>query len=367
MPGKRSHGEGSVCRLSNGKWRCQFMMGYTAAGKRNIVTLTAPTKSEALARMREYKENAVALPQEKPVVLFSDFADRWYAAYRTQVEASTYSGYYYTLSLLKKHFAGSALIDMKPMELSLFMNELDRLNYSFSAISKCRAMLIQILDMAEAEDLIPKNYARTALRTSKRALKEQKSTSKDAFTNEEVLLLMQKLPCDLIGYSIRLMLVTGLRLQELLALTPADIAEDGSFVSVNKAVKTVNGTPVLGDPKSATSHRVIPVPPQHQHIAVWLRKNGGQIYLWCAPARRNLLCDVSSVRRKYYKTIESISGIRRLSPHCCRHTYVTLLQQNGVSMETIAKLTGHSDIKTTGHYLHVSNETLEKAVAQLPV
>ena len=62
---------------------------------------------------------------------------------------------------------------------------------------------------------------------------------------------------------------------------------------------------------------------------------------------------------------ENVGQVRKLSPHCCRHTYVTMLQANGVPMETIAALTGHSDIKTTEGYLHQSADTLAKAVEVL--
>ena len=53
MSGKRGKGEGSVHRLSSGSWQSQVMDGYTDEGKRHIVSLTAPTRAEALARMRE--------------------------------------------------------------------------------------------------------------------------------------------------------------------------------------------------------------------------------------------------------------------------------------------------------------------------
>ena len=115
--------------------------------------------------------------------------------------------------------------------------------------------------MAEADDLVVKNYARRAFRTTKRLSKSQRAHQKDAFTVEEVATLLEKLPEDLLGNSIRLMLVTGLRLQELLALTPKDIAADGSVVYVSKAVKMVEGIPKLGSPKSFTSRRVVPVAP----------------------------------------------------------------------------------------------------------
>ena len=78
-----------------------------------------------------------------------------------------------------------------------------------------------------------------------------------------------------------------------------------------------------------------------------------------------MLYSVGTFRNRFYKEIEKIPDVRKLSPHCCRHTYVTMLQAEGVPMETIAALTGHSDIKTTAGYLHQSADTLAKAVEVL--
>ena len=66
-----------------------------------------------------------------------------------------------------------------------------------------------------------------------------------------------------------------------------------------------------------------------------------------------------------YAELDKLPTVRRLSPHCCRHTYVTNLQRKGVPMETIAALVGHSDIETTDYYLHISQHTLREAVVVL--
>ena len=67
----------------------------------------------------------------------------------------------------------------------------------------------------------------------------------------------------------------------------------------------------------------------------------------------------------YYKTLETVPGVRKLTPHCCRHTYITRLQAKGVPMEFIARLAGHSDIMTTDGYAHTSLTTLAEAVSAL--
>ena len=367
MSNKRGKGEGSVHRLPSGSWQSQVMDGYTDEGKRHIVSFTAPTRSEALNKMREYLMNRAEKDKEEPqeIPLFSDYAQCWYTAYRSQVEESTYANYRYTLKLLNSTFGNMPLCNIKTAEVNSFINGLEEKGYSASQINKCRSMLIQILDTAEADDLVIKNDARRAFRSTKRLRKQKKAHTKDSFSIQEVERLLSDLPDTLLGNSIRLMLVSGLRLQELLALTPSDIAENGSWICVNKAVKMVDGIPKLGDPKSFTSRRVIPIAPKYRAIPIWLRENGGQAFLWCAPRNESLLYSTGTVRRKYYRLLEKYPDVRRLSPHCCRHTYVTLLQHQGVPMETIARLTGHTDIKTTGNYLHISNDTLQNAVIAL--
>lgn len=364
---KRGYGEGTIHRLPSGSWNCQLMDGYKDNGKRRIVSLTAPTRGELLEKVRQYKrdrEQQEQMPKEAPD--FCTFADQWYVSYRKRVEASTYSNYFYTLALLKEYFGQIRMDQIKTSQVNAFINSLQERNYSMSVIGKCRTMLIQIFDAAEADDLILKNYARRAFTgKQKRTLDHAEVRTKDAFTPDEFALLMRDLSEDRIGYSIRLMLVTGLRLQELIALTPSDLAEDGSWVNVNKAVKMVNNYPIMGVTKSRSSERLVPIAPCYRYIPLWLRENCGQVYLWCNPRRTNLLYDTDYVRRHYYHAIEQVPGVRRLSPHCCRHTYVTLLQHQGVPMETIAKLTGHKDIQTTGNYLHIAEDTLEKAAASL--
>lgn len=76
----------------------------------------------------------------------------------------------------------------------------------------------------------------------------------------------------------------------------------------------------------------------------------------------------------YLKEIADICMIRKnLTTHCARHSYATsVCLANGVSLENVAKMLGHSNIKMTQHYARVLDSSIlrdmmqvERAIAKL--
>ena len=60
-----------------------------------------------------------------------------------------------------------------------------------------------------------------------------------------------------------------------------------------------------------------------------------------------------------------MGGVRLLTPHSCRHTYVSQLQAQGVPLETIQSLVGHADLDMTEHYLHIQENVRQEAAEKL--
>lgn len=360
---KRANGEGSIRQLPSGKWYGQIMDGYQLSGKKNIVGFTGYKKADVIQQIREYwkQRDEGALPSQH--MPFDRWADVWYEDYKTQVQPSTYSGYRYTLNCLKSFFGTKELQKIKPLEIGSYFDYLIQVGYSQSYITKCRAMLIQIFDLAETNEIIATNPARKAKirRLANVYSRREQYSSKDAFSEKEIVCMKAKLHDDLLGNSILLMIGTGMRTQELLALTRADISMDGSMITINKAIKLVNGRPQLGPPKSERGNRVIPIPWEYRKHAIFLRIYGGQQFIW-ESQREDRLFDPGVFRKKYYAMLRELPEVRVLSPHCCRHTYVSLLEKRGVPMEQIARLAGHTKISTTDGYLHTDQATLAAAV-----
>lgn len=48
----------------------------------------------------------------------------------------------------------------------------------------------------------------------------------------------------------------------------------------------------------------------------------------------------------------------RLITYTARHTFATLMLANGVSIENVAKMLGHSDTKMTRHYAQILDSSI---------
>ena len=199
------------------------------------------------------------------------------------------------------------------------------------------------------EGTINKNPVRFAEKMRKRPPQR-----KEDFTADEVKFLLKNLPENQIGWSIRLMLGTGMRTQELLALEPRHITEEGTFITIEQALVMEKGTAAIGTPKSYDSYRCVPVPENIWYCARLLRDTPNK-FIWESSKRPGMPCNPSYFRDKFKQTLGDLEEVRVLTPHCCRHTYVSQMQALGVDLATIQSIVGHADVDMTKHYLHVQD------------
>ena len=55
-----------------------------------------------------------------------------------------------------------------------------------------------------------------------------------------------------------------------------------------------------------------------------------------------------------------LAGLPGMGPHALRHAYATHLREAGAPLEDIQLLVGHTELKTTGRYLHLTLKELQK-------
>jgi len=68
----------------------------------------------------------------------------------------------------------------------------------------------------------------------------------------------------------------------------------------------------------------------------------------------------------YLKEIADICGIKKnLTFHLARHTFATMSLSKGVPIESVSKMLGHTNIKTTQLYARITNKKIEHDMEQL--
>jgi len=68
----------------------------------------------------------------------------------------------------------------------------------------------------------------------------------------------------------------------------------------------------------------------------------------------------------YLKEIADLCGLqKRLTFHLARHTFATMSLSKGVPMESVSKMLGHTNIKTTQIYARITSKKIEHDMEQL--
>lgn len=153
---------------------------------------------------------------------------------------------------------------------------------------------------------------------------------------------------------------TGLRIGELLALTPRDLDLDAGTLSVSKSFQSIDGEEVITEPKTPKSRRVVPVPSK---LAAELREYMAALYD-VGPDDRLFPFTKHYFRREMLKAAEA-AGVERIRLHDLRHSHASLLIHLGCPVLLVSERLGHEDVQTTlrtyGHlYPSANDETVKK-------
>lgn len=358
MAKKRAKGEGTIRQRTDGRWEVTIMVGFNDNGKPKRHSIYGKTQKEVIDNAAVYRRQIEKGQVIDKRLTVAEYSDQWYIDYEGQVRPPTYESYKYTLMIIKQVWGKKRLCDMKPLDVENGLKKLVENGRGRSIVTKVKAMLHQILRKAEANGLIDKNPVPLTQKTKMNSTPR----TKDSFSLTEVGQLYQKLPHTRIGHAIRLSIACGMRSQELLALTPEHIDLENRMVRIEQAIFLLKGAVNLGDTKTAAGVRDIPIPPIAIESATFLRDNADKFIL---QGKNEMPMNPSTYRDYYKSAIGQVEGVRVLPPHCTRHTYITLLQASGVSIETIQTLAGHSDRDTTVGYMHIKDEVTMKAAGAL--
>ncbi len=150
--------------------------------------------------------------------------------------------------------------------------------------------------------------------------------------------------------------MTGLRRKEIASLTPSSFN-----LKTTPATLTVEA--------ACSKHRRKDVLPLHPELVtmlkVWLRGMSRKEHLFPLLDKRRTWWMVKKDLERAgipYRTDEGIADFHAAG----RHTHITELLRNGVTLPEARELARHSDIRMTMEYAHIGLEDQAKAVSKLP-
>lgn len=144
--------------------------------------------------------------------------------------------------------------------------------------------------------------------------------------------------------------LSGLRVGEAIALTPADVTD---VITVNKTFSAITGE--TGPTKTDGSTRKVFI--QRELADVIRTAPRSDRYLFTHNGRR---VDYYAFN-KYFRELTARTIGRPLTTHALRHTHTSLLAAAGVPLDAISRRLGHADSKVTREiYFHVTRELENK-------
>ena len=149
-------------------------------------------------------------------------------------------------------------------------------------------------------------------------------------------------------YAFEVLYWCGLRMGELLALTPSDFDFEKQTVTVSKSYQRLHGEDVITSPKTKKSNRTVKMPP---FLCDEIKEYIDMLYD-ISPDERIFPITKNYLHREMDRGAKE-TGVKRIRIHDLRHSHVSLLIEMGFSAVAIADRVGHESIEITYRYAHL--------------
>lgn len=305
---------------------------------------------------------------------FDKAATAWADEHREQVTHNAAQFYASPLTRAREHFGRRELSTITAAEIDAFLRKVAAEGYARRTVQAYRDMFNMIFDYA-----VVQGWAAVNPCGSVRMPKNLPTGTRDIPTEEQIEKVKAALHLDF-GLFAALLLYTGMRRGELLALRWEDIDRKAGVIHVTKAVYFEGNNPKIKTPKTEAGRRdVILLDALAQLLPEWGAGYvfGGDKPLTKTQERKMWLkwCRGAGLATPEEQTHHSDSNNRDytstkwsadITPHQLRHYYATMLFDAGVEAKDAQDLLGHSSIKVTQDiYTHIRQHRRESTAARL--
>lgn len=283
---------------------------------------------------------------------FGEVAEEWENAHFPTLAANTLKSYRPAYKRAVEHFKDEYIRQIRPQDVKSFINSFARTGRAKKTVTTQLLILSLIcsyavengdLDVSPCDHIsIPKNLPQSR---------------RDAASPEDEKRVKANVKVWLLPY---LVLYTGLRRGEALALTRDDFDFDTATITISKSIYYGDTTePKIKQPKTAAGIRTVPI--LDPLLKVMPRHWKG--YLFSEDGGETPLTEYQYQVR--WENFVQQTGVTSTA-HQLRHSYATMLFECGVEVKDAQDLLGHSTAAMTQDiYTHLRNKRKEETAKKL--
>jgi integrase/recombinase XerD len=297
------------------------------------------------------RRKTVGLPTESPAARFDAdvslvaVAREWLLDLRVMGRSPRTIGFYdQKLKQYLRESAATRLSDLTAFELKRYIGELRERELSDHTIHGAYEVLKALGNWAHREGY-PVDPALLLVRAPKVANKEM-----ETFTHPQVDILLEAAQQGWPRLAVQILLGTGMRLGELVALTLDDIEDDGEVAFLK--IRHGKGAKFRRTPMSDRLRREV-----NRYLNRWRPEVSSRNLLVTSTGRPVREITVSELFRR----LRAKTGLA-VRAHKLRHTFATEYLRNGGDIERLRRLLGHTTYLMVMRYVHLDKGDLAREI-----
>lgn len=319
---KLPNGYGTVYKLT-GNRRRPWVVKKTIDGRQKPLGYF-PTRKEAFAFL--VRVNRITPERE---VTFSSVYHAWKIRHFESISSSTRSAY----EISYKHLSPLHSVSFRNITYNNLQSTIDGVKAGYCTRKKCRVLLSQLYQYAMKNGIVETDLSRFI-----ELPRHVPVYTKRPFTARQIGKLWKSAEEVKGVKDVLILIYTGMRAGEYISLAAGDVNLRQQYINVKKS-KTLAGI------------RKIPI--HRKILPILMERKAEGIICPCG--------NYESFRRLFDHAMESL-GMHH-TPHECRHTLATMLDQAGANETAVKMILGHARTGVTkGVYTHKTLADLRKAI-----
>lgn len=330
-----------ICKRKNGYY---YIYYNDESDIRQAITTKTKIKSEAVKFLTNFKDEIKKKREQKVIpITLTEFSQRYIEHSKAIHSPKTTKVFVTTFRYLHKFLGNIHLANIKEKDIKSYIDN----RITSASVYQARKDLISLsscFNWSISEGYMQTNPCKNVAKV-KVPQKLPVFFNREEFTKLVDVIDNQDLK-DLIIFAVN----TGCRQMELLTAEWNQIDFERYLL-------------ILDNRNHITkSKKIRSIPLNRNALEILLRRKEQQLMnqkIFIHKGRELIPKRVQNNFRNYIK----LAGLNpKLNFHSLRHTFASWLVQKGVSIYEVSKLLGHSDIKMTQIYAHLSSENLRNAV-----